>query len=116
MRVVLVFGGRAFYNAPALNAALDLARQTWGDFAVLHGGARGADGLGGEWAKAHGLPVLVMPAPWQTHGNQAGPTRNQWMLEIGKPWAAIKFPGGSGTRGMDRRLVDAGVTVWRPLE
>jgi hypothetical protein len=36
-------------------------------------------------------------------GNAAGPIRNQEMLDKGKPYATIAFPGRTGTADMVRR-------------
>lgn len=84
-------------------------------FCIIHGKARGADSLCGEWGKARGVPVIEVPAQWGFYRNAAGPMRNGWMLEILSPTYAIGFPGGSGTADMTERLRAAGVPLWLPL-
>lgn len=113
-RIVLVCGGRQFNNRNFVFWCLDtLVPQLCQPFAILEGGARGADRCGREWAIARGRPFFTCPAPWTTH-DDAGPKRNQWMLDFGNPIYALAFPGGSGTRDMVNRLQAAGVPVWEP--
>jgi hypothetical protein len=111
---VLCFGGRAFVDAAKVDKALN---QFWASisgepFLLIHGGAKGADTMCGEWAKARGLPVARVDANWDAHGKAAGPIRNQWMLEYLQPTYAIGFPGGVGTRDMQLRLDQAKVPLW----
>jgi hypothetical protein len=53
---VLVCGGRQFGDRDMLRAALDRLSKDRGFSLVISGGARGADTLAEEWAKAVGLP------------------------------------------------------------
>lgn len=107
---VLVCGGRDFQDQAKLWAALD---DLTGVVLVIHGGARGADSLGGAWAVARGIPVEVFPADWAKHRKKAGILRNIQMLTDGKPDLVVAAPGGRGTEDMVRRAVDAGVEVWQ---
>lgn len=43
---------------------------------VVSGGARGADKLGAQWAKANNLKLKEFPADWEKHGKRAGFLRN----------------------------------------
>lgn len=108
---VLVFGGRDFTDAAIVDQALSMLPVG----CIIHGGARGADTLAGEWGKRKGLPVLRVDAPWDVYGNRAGPIRNQWMLDWCSPTYAVGFPGGSGTRDMAHRCTVAGLPLWRPV-
>jgi hypothetical protein len=67
---------------------------------VIAGGARGADTLAEEWAKAVGLPCRVFMADWAGLGRKAGPIRNEQMLSKGQPHLVVAFPGGRGTAHM----------------
>lgn len=67
---------------------------------IVSGGARGADRGGEECAELFGLALTVFPADWKTHGRGAGPIRNRQMAEYTNLVAL--FPGGSGTRSMQR--------------
>ena len=110
---VLVCGGREYADRARLNRILDRVHAERGISAIIQGAARGADMMAAEWGLDHS-PVLVCsyPADWDKHGKQAGPIRNQEMLDESKPDAVIAFPGGSGTADMVRRARAAGVAVW----
>ena len=108
---VLVCGGREFKDADMLEDRLSALRVERGFSLVIAGGARGADTLAEEWAKAHGLACDVYQADWTGLGRKAGPMRNQQMLDEGKPQLVVAFPGGRGTADMVRRARTAGVEV-----
>lgn len=110
---VLVCGGRDFAKRQFVYTVLDAMLEAHRDrgLLVIHGGARGADRLAGDWACARGVPCMVFPAPWAGLGKQAGPARNGWMLAHGRPDVAVRFPGGRGTDDMVERCLRAGVQV-----
>jgi hypothetical protein len=97
---VLVCGGRDYSDKDFVFQILDELPIEL----LIHGAARGADSLAGEWAAERRVPCMAFPAPW---GSQrwrgAGPTRNGWMLAWGQPDVVVAFPGGSGTADMVRR-------------
>lgn len=111
---LLVCGGRSYDDRERLFAALDLAAAKCGMSTLIHGGARGADRLAGEWAAARRIQETVYPAGWTEFGRRAGPIRNQRMLDDGRPDGVVAFPGGAGTADMIRRANAAGLPVWRP--
>lgn len=120
---ILVCGGRAYgivkdardpldvaraeREEVRLNQELDLERESArkrGDpiTHVIQGGARGADGLAGNWAVRNGIQNVECAANWFAHGNRAGHLRNGWQLmlvEKGRD-KVIAFPGGNGTADM----------------
>ena len=98
MRTVLVCGGRN-YNDRA-QAWRYLGNLLLHDVKIIHGAARGADSLAGEWAGFYQKPVEAFPADWDYHGLHAGIIRNKEMLAKGKPSLVIAFPGGRGTAHM----------------
>jgi len=51
------------------------------DVTVIHGGAPGADTLGGRVADKYGYQVRVFNADWNQHGRAAGPIRNREMFK-----------------------------------
>lgn len=105
---ILVCGGRDYQDWRKIGAVLDeLQDVEW----LIHGGAKGADYLAGEWAKNRGIPITVFPADWDRHGRSAGPLRNARMLAEGKPDLVVAFPGGAGTANMVARSKEAGVRV-----
>lgn len=104
---VLVTGGRNYTDVERIYSALDALGVTL----LIHGGASGADTEAGRWADFHGVPCMVFPAPWAHHGRAAGPIRNGWMLEYGRPDLVVAFPGGRGTANMVKQARDRGVEV-----
>jgi hypothetical protein len=91
---------------------MDALRAKFGDFAVIQGGAKGADSLCGLWAKSKGLPTIVVEANWARYDKAAGSIRNQWMLDFCEPNYVVAFPGGIGTRNMIDKSKLKGITVW----
>ncbi len=108
---VLVCGGRDFCEGQQVVEALGPIHRHTPFTLVIHGGAKGADGLAGAWARWWGIPVAEYHADWETHGRAAGPIRNQKMLDEGKPDLVVAFPGGRGTADMVRRARAAGILV-----
>lgn len=109
---ILVCGGRDFqdkdylfeclYNLYANNPHIEL---------LIHGGARGADTLAGQWAETVGIKTVVYKAEWSTYGKAAGSIRNQLMLDSESPDVVLAFPGGNGTADMVRRSKSQGIEV-----
>lgn len=112
---ILVTGGREYSNRPFVFAVLDHIHRTRGISLIIHGAARGADTIAGEWATSRGveqMPFPVTPAEWRRLGPVAGPMRNHRMLLTGKPDGVIAFPDGSGTDDQVRRSILEKVPVW----
>jgi len=116
MHRVLCFGGRGYSNAADVAQALTVLYDGLGKtpFAIIHGGARGADILAGNWGKSKGFPVIQVDANWDFYQKAAGGIRNQWMIDVCCPTYAVAFPGGVGTRDMTRRLRAADISVYVP--
>lgn len=98
---VLVTGGRNFSDRVLLFKSLDEIHTEYGFDTLIHGGAKGADSLSGEWAKTKDIKVLVFPADWKRYGKSAGMIRNKQMINE-LPNLVIAFPGGKGTANMVR--------------
>lgn len=79
MKRILVTGSRDWDDWPTMAAAL-VAQVDGGEVVIVHGGARGADQMAGEWARKYGLEEEVFPAQWNTHGKRAGFVRNAEMV------------------------------------
>lgn len=110
---ILVCGGRDFASAGVLEKFLDALHEgPRGPVdRLIHGGARGADTLAGEWAKQRGIDCIAYEANWALEGRAAGPIRNKRMLDEGNPDLVIAFPGGRGTANMTRQATDRGFEV-----
>lgn len=107
---LLVTGGRDFADRDFLFATLDRLHAEYGFTLLIHGDARGADQLAGEWAQERGVAILARPADWLRYGGGDAPRRNRQMLDE-KPDLVVAFPGGSGTRNMVDIASKAGVKV-----
>jgi len=114
----LICGTRYYLQQSHLTRVMDLqlaAHRMTGasDPIIVHGAARGADTLGGLWAKSRGLTVESYPADWEGLGTKAGPIRNQQMLDTGidHGFAFYDRPiwASAGTSDMVRRLRAAGI-------
>ena len=105
--IALVCGGRDFNDYDSLSRFLDVEEIT----CIVHGGARGADYLAGEYGKERGLPVFRCDANWDFYKKGAGPVRNGWMLSFMRPDIVIAFPTPKsvGTWDMLRQAERAGV-------
>jgi predicted Rossmann-fold nucleotide-binding protein len=108
---VLVCGGRDFADFAMLSEEMMRLLAERDVDAIIHGGARGADSMAGEFANATGIEEIVFPADWKKYGRRAGPIRNQQMLDEGKPDLVVAFPGGRGTADMVERARAAGIEV-----
>lgn len=110
-RVILITGSRYWTNEALIRAVLEqLPRGS----IVVHGhNPRGADAIADRIAQELGLEVRRYPADWDTHGKQAGPLRNQQMLDEQQPDEvhAFPLPDSRGTWDMVRRARAAGVPV-----
>lgn len=109
--IVIVCGGRNFSDREHLFKTLDTLHEVHGFTLIVHGAARGADRLAGEWATARGIACEPVAVDWQTYGLAAGPTRNRVMLRRFKPELVVAFDGGTGTDHMMRIAEKAGVKV-----
>ena len=113
MTKALVCGGRDFNNAKMLYEALDKMELSQ----IIHGAAKGADSLAGQYAKSRSIACQTYPANWKPQGptgpldRGAGFKRNQKMLDQGQPDLVIAFPGGNGTRNMAKIAAAQGFKV-----
>ena len=97
---ILVCGGRDYNNRKVVDELLSSIHSQETITEIIHGAARGADTLGGLWAKRNNIPVREFPADWNKNKKAAGHIRNIQMLKEGQPDAVVAFPGGSGTNHM----------------
>lgn len=107
----LICGGRDFSDRQTMYSTLGIIQTLEGLFSeVIHGGAKGADTIAGNWAEATGLMTTVFPADWERYGKGAGPIRNQQMLDEGQPDLVVAYPTGllslsRGTRNMVTKAI-----------
>jgi len=107
---VLVCGGRDFNDANLVEETLNNIHEENTITNLVHGGARGADTLAGDWANSRGIDVTYCPAKWDLYGKSAGMIRNAYMLTL-NPDLVVAFPGGKGTANMVNLAKKRGVSV-----
>lgn len=113
---ILVCGGREFNDRFCLfNEMNKLVRYFARRFAIIQGGAPGADFLAGEWAKGRGTPNIEVKANWDYYGKSAGTIRNEWMADFCMPELCIHFPGGTGTARMVAYCKSLGIPTYGPV-
>ncbi len=108
---IIVCGGRAYSDQAIVFHCLNQLKEQGRVSVIVHGDARGADTLAGNWARTNGITEDKYPANWSKDGRAAGPIRNQRMADRGADML-VAFPGGTGTVDMVRRARAAGILVW----
>lgn len=96
---VLVCGSRAWADRTLIRLAIAALKSEDPEAVVIHGDARGADRMAGQFAEDFGLRVERFPAEWGKHGKRAGILRNLAMLDT-EPDRVLAFVIGDspGTR------------------
>ena len=112
--IILVAGGRNYFNMSAIAEALDRLHAERPVTLVVHGAASGSDALSGRWAKERGIPCIPYPSSRKLDGPGSDwkYRRNARMLHSAKPHLVVAFPGGPGTRHMAETAKSAGYQVW----
>ena len=109
MRRILISGSRDLTPSgdDFENALTILKQEPYGfeEFIVVHGGARGVDREGGDWALTSGYEEEVHYADWDKHSKAAGHIRNAEMVNSGIDLAIVFWDGESkGTTGTMKLL------------
>lgn len=117
MTSIIVAGSRHFIDRDFLFGELDkIVSNIKGDVEIVSGHCRGADVLGEEYAKAHGLASKIFLADWDAYGKSAGYIRNKRMAEYAAEHSGIlvAFPLGQskGTALMIRLAKGNGLTCF----
>lgn len=107
---VIIAGSRAVTNYDTVRQAI--AQSRFPVTRVISGAARGVDQLGARWAKDHALPLLRMPAQWDTYGRSAGSRRNDAMAGVADALIAIWDGRSPGTRHMIETARRRGLRVF----
>lgn len=114
MRTIIA-GSRSCTSYKAIEAAMNVFGHH--PSVVLSGTARGADRLGEEWAKLHGVPIEYYPANWDEYGKAAGLIRNGEMAHNADALVALWDGQSRGTQHMIQVARERGlkVFVWRMM-
>lgn len=109
---LIIAGGREFCDYTILKNAVDYYRTSRNlpELTIVSGKARGADTLGEQYAKEHGLPVWEFAANWDLYGKSAGHRRNREMGDVAQGLLAFDT-GGKGTAGMIQYAKKKGLDI-----
>jgi hypothetical protein len=114
MTRILVTGSRLWDAPEIVYMALAATIFKYGneDVTIVHGGAKGADTIAGEFARFAGHKEEIYKANWKEFGRGAGPIRNQQMVDSGADLClAFLRPGSKGTADCIKRAEKSGIPV-----
>lgn len=120
----LLITGSRLWDAPDLiHDELDifstLARDEHQPITLVHGAAKGADTIAGQWARARadiGWPITeeTHPADWDKYGKRAGMIRNRHMIYLGADWClAFIRDNSTGASACAKSAEAAGIRTAR---
>jgi hypothetical protein len=97
MRLAVV-GTRTFAGEDVLTSYLDRYRARHGELVIISGGARGADRMAADYARRHGLELVVFRPDWVANGRRAGALRNRRIVDAADALVAFWDEASLGTR------------------
>ena len=101
---IIIAGSRNFYDLDFISErvtnAIHALYPTPDNIVIISGHARGVDKCGEEYAKIQRYDLVIFPANWKRHGNNAGPERNRRMAEYATHLIAFRAPDSRGTKSM----------------
>lgn len=116
-RILMVTGGREFKPMPEDYSVL--ASSLLPGTKLIHGASPkgGADLFAHQFAEGLGfIPIQPFWAKWDEFGPEAGPLRNQEMVDYlvkqGLPCLCLAFKGGKGTRDCVARVRKAKIDCY----
>ena len=77
---LMACGSRSMADKELVFAELDKFRKKNPSLVLISGGAKGADSIAEEWAKARGAPITQYKPDWKKYGRGAGIVRNKEMV------------------------------------
>ena len=102
---VIVCGGRDCTQVQEVRDFLSAQHKIAPITRLIHGNAHGVDSIAADWADYFDIPTSAYTADWARYGRGAGPRRNQWMLEDGRPELVIAILGGWWWQGRIRHFL-----------
>lgn len=114
-RRMIACGDRDWVLRTPIQNTLQICKNLFGDFILIHGACRGADTIAGEASIAMEMITIAVPAKWMEQGKRAGPVRNELMLVEGRPDLVLAFHDNieksRGTWDMVQRAERDGIPV-----
>lgn len=109
---IIVAGSRDFNDREfAFPRISHMLSKVPNGFEIISGGARGADTVGEDWARAHDASCVRFPAKWDAYGKRAGHIRNALMGWYATHLIAFWDGVSPGTKGMIDFAKDNGLQV-----
>lgn len=94
-RTIIVSGSRTIQDYELVKGAIE-SSPWFGEIVHVHvGDARGVDTLTIRWCRENGITYTVFYADWDEWGRQAGPIRNQEMIDEGGEGVVLVWDGKS---------------------
>lgn len=103
MTNIIIAGTRTFNEYPLLDVAVKnfiVENKIKRPVSIVCGMAQGADLLGKKFAENYNIPVIEMPADWETFGKSAGYIRNKEMAKISRYCICFWDKKSKGTKHM----------------
>lgn len=98
-KILAIVGSRSFTDWPVFTYQIQLIEELHGPFkSIVTGDAKGADKMARRWAEENNKELIVHHADWRTHGNLAGPKRNQKIVNDCDKMIAFPSHQGKGTQ------------------
>ncbi len=109
--IVAIIGSRDFTDYALLKATLAKVKGTV--TGIVSGGARGADSLGGRYAREHGIPLTEFPAQWKKPDGStdrgAGMRRNSDIVNAADALIAFWDGESRGTADSLQKAIERGI-------
>lgn len=116
----VVSGSRSIDDLTVVYMLMQKAHERFGFDTVMHGDARGVDDLAHKWAGSNRVSVTPEPHPvpdwaWDRIGKQAGPMRNQYMVEQADCAIIIWDGESNGTKSALRLADEKGIPMLKAV-
>jgi hypothetical protein len=115
MTRIAIVGSREFADRALVRRVIHRLMEKHGPehLTIVSGGARGADTLAEDLARAYKLDCLVFPADWETYGKRAGFHRNAVIVDNADEVIALYADGplSAGTSHTVKLALAAGLRV-----
>jgi hypothetical protein len=109
---VIIAGGRDYPNYFNIRhlEELEVLRNNIPILMVVSGGCAGVDKNAIQWALQNNIPFEEYLADWNKYGKIAGYIRNEEMAKNSD--GVILFPGGKGTKLMEKISLRKKLPIW----
>lgn len=116
-KTVIIAGSRNILDYDALKSAIESSPWFGRIDTVYTGDAKGVDEMVVKWCKENGITYRIFRAQWHDYGRQAGPLRNEAMINEGGEalillwYGRVKDGFGRGSKSMKEKAKAAGIPI-----